>query len=325
MAPRRCLTVDNCRRLCCAAGYLEMTEDFTADIELFFPIPNPNRDPYPSLPTRYPAPSRLVAIGDDHAIWSATPHLYASLLLAALGAGGILPCVVAFGAEQFPAKERKKPWSFFNWYYFCMGTTMVVAVTAVVYVQDNVGWGWGWGSRRWRWGSHCIKILQFLASDFANCHISFGAEQFPEEERKKTWSFFNWYYFALISILLLAVGVHVYSDDVVLFNWNVTIGRQSMVDYLQGRGTREEGLYRSKFVSYKIFLNAMDNKPLRQVQFVFLPCHIPNSGHWLLLVCDIEMQQLIAYDSLYDPRHREVVKEQVGACIQWFKPKNRTK
>ncbi|PKA66772.1 hypothetical protein AXF42_Ash003428 [Apostasia shenzhenica] len=53
----------------------------------------------------------------------------------------------------------------------------------------------------------------------------------------------------------------------------------------------------------------MDNKPLRQVQFVFLLCHIPNSGHWLLLVCDIEMQKWIAYDSLYDPRHREVVKE----------------
>ncbi|PKA48623.1 Putative ubiquitin-like-specific protease 1B [Apostasia shenzhenica] len=70
------------------------------------------------------------------------------------------------------------------------------------------------------------------------------------------------------------------------------------------------GLYRSKLGSYKTFLNAMDNKPQRQVQFVFLPCHIPNSGHWLLLVCDIEMQKWIAYNSLYDPRHREVVKEQ---------------
>ncbi|PKA57678.1 Uncharacterized protein AXF42_Ash016724 [Apostasia shenzhenica] len=33
---------------------------------LFFPIPNPNRDPAPSLPTRCPALSRLVAIGDLH-------------------------------------------------------------------------------------------------------------------------------------------------------------------------------------------------------------------------------------------------------------------
>ncbi|PKA55526.1 putative nitrite transporter [Apostasia shenzhenica] len=137
-----------------------MTEDFTGDSGLFFPIPNPNRDPAPSLPSRYPASSRLVAIKDDHAIWSATPHLYASLLLAALGAGGILPCVVAFGAEQFPEKERKKTWSFFNWYYFCMGTTMVVAVAAVVYVQDNVGWGWGLGIPTVAMG---ISLVSFAA------------------------------------------------------------------------------------------------------------------------------------------------------------------
>ncbi|PKA65139.1 putative nitrite transporter [Apostasia shenzhenica] len=86
--------------------------------------------------------------------------LYASLLLAALGAGGIRPCVVAFGAEQFPEKERKKTWSFFNWYYFCMGTTMVVAVTAVVYVQDNVGWGWGLGIPTVAMG---ISLVSFAA------------------------------------------------------------------------------------------------------------------------------------------------------------------
>ncbi|KAF0903532.1 hypothetical protein E2562_027962 [Oryza meyeriana var. granulata] len=74
--------------------------------------------------------------------------LYAALLLNALGAGGYRPCIVAFGADQFDeseAAERARTWGFFNWYYFCNGASQLVAVTAVVYVQDNVGWGWGLG------------------------------------------------------------------------------------------------------------------------------------------------------------------------------------
>ncbi|CAL5043399.1 unnamed protein product [Urochloa decumbens] len=74
--------------------------------------------------------------------------LYASLLLNAVGAGGYRPCIVAFGADQFDetrAAERARSWGFFNWYYFCNGASMLAAVTAVVWVQDNVGWGWGLG------------------------------------------------------------------------------------------------------------------------------------------------------------------------------------
>ncbi|PKA45847.1 hypothetical protein AXF42_Ash016873 [Apostasia shenzhenica] len=33
-------------------------------------------------------------------------------------------------------------------------------------------------------------------------------------------------------------GQPMHKDDVVFFNWNITIGRQSMVDYLQGGGTQ---------------------------------------------------------------------------------------
>lgn len=74
--------------------------------------------------------------------------LYASLLLTALGSGGIRPCVVAFGADQFDEKDPKqssKTWKYFNWYYFCMGASILVAVTVIVYIQDNIGWGWGLG------------------------------------------------------------------------------------------------------------------------------------------------------------------------------------
>ncbi|KAK9276557.1 hypothetical protein L1049_006091 [Liquidambar formosana] len=74
--------------------------------------------------------------------------LYISLLLTAIGSGGIRPCVVAFGADQFDQtdpKEKTRTWNFFNWYYFCMGASMLVAVTVIVYIQDNIGWGWGLG------------------------------------------------------------------------------------------------------------------------------------------------------------------------------------
>ncbi|PIA63594.1 hypothetical protein AQUCO_00201145v1 [Aquilegia coerulea] len=74
--------------------------------------------------------------------------LYVSLLLTSIGSGGIRPCVVSFGADQFDGPDKKqktRTWKFFNWYYFGMGVSILVAVTVIVYVQDNVGWGWGLG------------------------------------------------------------------------------------------------------------------------------------------------------------------------------------
>ncbi|XVF86016.1 hypothetical protein PTKIN_Ptkin17bG0167000 [Pterospermum kingtungense] len=74
--------------------------------------------------------------------------LYLSLLLAALGSGGIRPCVAAFGADQFiedDPRQPKKTWVYFNWYYFALGVAILTASTVLVYIQDNVGWGWGLG------------------------------------------------------------------------------------------------------------------------------------------------------------------------------------
>ncbi|XP_043716979.1 protein NRT1/ PTR FAMILY 3.1-like [Telopea speciosissima] len=74
--------------------------------------------------------------------------LYVSLLLTAIGSGGIRSCVVAFGADQFDEtdpKQKTTTWNFFNWYYFCMGLSMLVAVTVIVYIQETIGWGWGLG------------------------------------------------------------------------------------------------------------------------------------------------------------------------------------
>ncbi|TVU19362.1 hypothetical protein EJB05_35507 [Eragrostis curvula] len=73
--------------------------------------------------------------------------LHLSLLCTSLGTGGTRPCVMAFGADQF---ELDKPaattrWSFFNLYFFGVELAKLTAVTAVVYIQENVGWGWGLG------------------------------------------------------------------------------------------------------------------------------------------------------------------------------------
>ncbi|XP_057765712.1 protein NRT1/ PTR FAMILY 3.1-like [Salvia miltiorrhiza] len=72
--------------------------------------------------------------------------LYVSLLLSALGSGGYRPCIVSFGADQFDENDPRQKvttWKFFNWYYFCMGASILVANTVIVYIQDNAGWGWG--------------------------------------------------------------------------------------------------------------------------------------------------------------------------------------
>ncbi|KAG2627504.1 hypothetical protein PVAP13_3KG127241 [Panicum virgatum] len=78
-----------------------------------------------------------------------------SLLCTSLGTGGTRPCVMAFGADQFEleldrprrgeAGARRPRWSFFNLYFFGVELAKLIAVTLVVYVQENVGWGWGLG------------------------------------------------------------------------------------------------------------------------------------------------------------------------------------
>ncbi|KAL5203332.1 hypothetical protein ABZP36_014284 [Zizania latifolia] len=80
--------------------------------------------------------------------------LYLALLCTSLGSGGIRPCVVAFGADQFEQQQKRsggaeaaagRKREYFNLYFFTMGFAVLLALTVVVYIQDNVGWGWGFG------------------------------------------------------------------------------------------------------------------------------------------------------------------------------------
>ncbi|XP_040995966.1 protein NRT1/ PTR FAMILY 3.1 [Juglans microcarpa x Juglans regia] len=100
------------------------------------------------LPKLRPPPCQVGTQVCQEADFGQVAILYISLLLGALGSGGIRPCVVAFGADQFDEtdpKQNTKTWKYFNWYYFVMGVSILVAVTVLVYIQDNVGWGWGLG------------------------------------------------------------------------------------------------------------------------------------------------------------------------------------
>jgi peptide/histidine transporter 3/4 len=66
-------------------------------------------------------------------------------MLASLGLGGTRFTIALMGAEQFD-KITKDQGAFFSWYYVTLYIANVVSFsTAIVYVQDNVGWGLGFG------------------------------------------------------------------------------------------------------------------------------------------------------------------------------------
>ncbi|KAJ7950249.1 protein MIZU-KUSSEI 1-like [Quillaja saponaria] len=53
------------------------------------------------------------------------------------------PCRFAFGADQFDSRTdtgRAQPEKFCNWWYLLFTASLLVALTAVVYVQTHVGW-----------------------------------------------------------------------------------------------------------------------------------------------------------------------------------------
>lgn len=68
--------------------------------------------------------------------------------LLTIGTGGIRPCSIPFGVDQFDPKTeqgRKGINSFFNWYYTSFTIVLMIALTLVVYIQDSVSWVLGFG------------------------------------------------------------------------------------------------------------------------------------------------------------------------------------
>nr|GEV20728.1 protein NRT1/ PTR FAMILY 4.6 [Tanacetum cinerariifolium] len=74
--------------------------------------------------------------------------LFLGLYLVALGVGGIKGSLPVHGADQFDEndiKGRKQRSTFFNYFVFCLAIGALIAVTFVVWMEDNKGWVWGFG------------------------------------------------------------------------------------------------------------------------------------------------------------------------------------
>ncbi|WOL10158.1 hypothetical protein Cni_G18912 [Canna indica] len=70
------------------------------------------------------------------------------LYLTALGTGGLKSNVSGFGSDQFDdgdKAEKKLMMRFFSWFFFFISIGSLLAVTVMVYIQDNVGRRWGYG------------------------------------------------------------------------------------------------------------------------------------------------------------------------------------
>ncbi|KDO38215.1 hypothetical protein CISIN_1g041538mg, partial [Citrus sinensis] len=77
--------------------------------------------------------------------------LYLAFGLMSLGGGGIRSSSLAFGADQLEkgdgikSKSEGALKSYFSWYYVSVSASSMVAVTFIVYIQDNLGWKVGFG------------------------------------------------------------------------------------------------------------------------------------------------------------------------------------
>ncbi|XP_052200398.1 protein NRT1/ PTR FAMILY 6.2 isoform X2 [Diospyros lotus] len=113
--------------------------------------------------------------------------LYLALYLIALGTGGLKSSVSGFGTDQFDEKDEKEKTQmayFFNRFFFFICTGTLIAVTVLVYIQDEVGRSWAYGicsvsmfvailiflsgRRRYRYkkssGSPIVHIFQVIAA-----------------------------------------------------------------------------------------------------------------------------------------------------------------
>ncbi|XP_038699136.1 protein NRT1/ PTR FAMILY 6.2-like [Tripterygium wilfordii] len=113
--------------------------------------------------------------------------LYLALYLIALGTGGLKSSISGFGTDQFDEKDEKEKAQmayFFNRFFFLISLGTLMAVTVLVYIQDEVGRSWAYGicsvsmfiailvffsgTKRYRYkkslGSPIVQIFQVIAA-----------------------------------------------------------------------------------------------------------------------------------------------------------------
>ncbi|XP_021741713.1 protein NRT1/ PTR FAMILY 6.2-like [Chenopodium quinoa] len=89
--------------------------------------------------------------------------LYLALYLIALGTGGLKSSVSGFGSDQFDEKDEKEKaqmTAFFSRFFFFISLGTLMAVTVLVWIQDEVGRSWAYGICSVSMG---VAIVIFLA------------------------------------------------------------------------------------------------------------------------------------------------------------------
>lgn len=125
--------------------------------------------------------------------------LYLALYMTALGTGGLKSSVSGFGSDQFDESnpwEKNRMMKFFNYFFFLISFGSLIAVTVLVYVQDNLGRRWGYGicatsilagllvflsgTRRYRFkklvGSPLTQIFSVVVAAWRNRRLSLPSE-----------------------------------------------------------------------------------------------------------------------------------------------------
>ncbi|KAK4781284.1 hypothetical protein SAY87_017390 [Trapa incisa] len=148
------------------------------------------------LPQLRPPPCHLPQTPCHQASGFQMGILYLSLYLIALGTGGLKSSVSGFGTDQFDAtdpNEKAQMAYFFNRFFFFISIGTLMAVTVLVYIQDEVGRSWAYGicsismsiailiflsgTKRYRYkksvGSPIVHIFQVLVASFNKRNIEF--------------------------------------------------------------------------------------------------------------------------------------------------------
>lgn len=74
------------------------------------------------------------------------------------------------GANQF--ENPKNQATFFNWFFFTLYAATVVSITAIVYVEDNVGWRLGFGLCAIAdWSFSCVGPVSIVLINHKGAHL----------------------------------------------------------------------------------------------------------------------------------------------------------
>ncbi len=81
----------------------------------------------------------LMDLGPVTGLWDMQPFMIAGLVLIAIGAGGIKPCVSANVGDQFGKGNKRLMTQIFNWFYFSINVGAVASQLLTPLLLDRVG------------------------------------------------------------------------------------------------------------------------------------------------------------------------------------------